>query len=44
LIPWPNNALTTTIVENMALEISTQATKAALQFSVVGAIISAIAL
>ena len=32
------------IVENMAMEVSTQATKVALQFSVVGAIIAAVAL
>jgi hypothetical protein len=32
------------IVENMAMEVSSQATKAALQYSVIGAIISAVAL
>ena len=32
------------IVENMAMEVSSQATKVALQYSVIGAIISAVAL
>ena len=45
-VTWESKMLSSLchIVENMAIEVSSQATKAALQFSVIGAIISAVAL
>lgn len=45
-VTWESKMLSSLchIVENIGLEVSSQATKAALQFSIVGAIISAVAL
>lgn len=45
-VTWESKMLSSLchIVENMAIEVSSQATKAALQYSVIGAIISAVAL
>ena len=45
-VTWESKMLSSLchIVENMAMEVSTQATKAALQYSVIGAIITAVAL
>ena len=45
-VTWESKMLSSLchIVENMALEVSSQATKVALQFSVIGAIISAVAI
>eukprot|EP00804_Cyclotella_cryptica_P000429 CCRYP_020670-RB/>CCRYP_020670-RB protein AED:0.04 eAED:0.04 QI:330/0.85/0.75/1/0.57/0.5/8/1053/1250 len=45
-VTWESSMLSSLchIVENMAMEVSSQATKVALQYSVIGAIISAIAL
>ena len=45
-ISWESKHLSSLchIVENLALEVSSQATKVALQFSVIGAIISAVAI
>ena len=45
-ISWESQHLSSLchIVENLALEVSSQATKVALQFSVIGAIISAVAI
>ena len=45
-VTWESKMLSSLchIVENMALEVSSQATKVALQYSVIGAIISAVAI
>ncbi len=45
-VTWESKMLSSLchIVENMAIEVSTQATKVALQFSVIGAIVSAVAI
>ncbi|KAL7550218.1 hypothetical protein ACHAWF_013448 [Thalassiosira exigua] len=45
-VSWESNMLSSLchIVENMAIEVSSQATKVALQYSVVGAIVSAVAI
>jgi len=45
-VTWESQMLSSLchIVENMALEVSSQATKVALQFSVIGAIVSAVAI
>ncbi|KAL7541962.1 hypothetical protein ACHAXR_011403 [Thalassiosira sp. AJA248-18] len=45
-VTWESDMLSSLchIVENMALEVSSQATKVALQYSVIGAIISAVAI
>lgn len=45
-ISWESKMLSSLchIVENMALEVSSQATKVALQYSVIGAIVSAVAM
>lgn len=45
-VTWESSMLSSLchIVENMAMEVSSQATKVALQYSVIGAIISAVAL
>ncbi len=45
-VTWESKMLSSLchIVENMAIEVSTQATKVALQYSVIGAIVSAVAI